>query len=124
MGGHPFREMPCMLCSKPVNLTSDLSTDENGQAVHEECYANGSRVLPTILLRRSLPIDSDCPCGDRAHLCICLLAKGMHLFANFFSQGWRSLVPPSSSHSTSASSSLLGSTVPKSPVGFPKSAKP
>jgi hypothetical protein len=28
-----------MLCSKPVNLTSDLSTDENGQAVHEECYA-------------------------------------------------------------------------------------
>jgi hypothetical protein len=39
MGGHPFREIPCMLCSKPVNLTSDLSTDENGQAVHEECYA-------------------------------------------------------------------------------------
>jgi hypothetical protein len=71
-----------------------------------------------------LPIDSDCPCGDRAHLCTGLLAKGMHLFANFFSQGWRSLVPPSSSHSTSASSSLLGSTVPKSPVGFPKSAKP
>jgi hypothetical protein len=39
MGGHPFREIPCMLCSKPVNLTSDLSTDENGQAVHEKCYA-------------------------------------------------------------------------------------
>ena len=38
MGGHPFLEIPCILCSNPVNLVSDLSADENGKAVHEECY--------------------------------------------------------------------------------------
>jgi len=42
----------------------------------------------------------------------------------FFSQGWCSLIRRSSSHFTSASSSLVCSTVPNSPVGFPKSAKP
>jgi len=31
-------EIPCILCSKPVNLISDLHADENGKAVHEECY--------------------------------------------------------------------------------------
>jgi hypothetical protein len=31
-------EMPCVLCGKPVNLGCDLFADENGQAVHEECY--------------------------------------------------------------------------------------
>ena len=38
MGGHPFPEIPCILCSKSVNLSTDLSVDENGKAVHEECY--------------------------------------------------------------------------------------
>jgi hypothetical protein len=38
MGGHPFPAIPCILCSNPVNLISDLSADENGKAVHEECY--------------------------------------------------------------------------------------
>jgi hypothetical protein len=38
MGGHPFPEMSCILCSKPVDLRVDLSADENGQAVHEDCY--------------------------------------------------------------------------------------
>jgi hypothetical protein len=42
----------------------------------------------------------------------------------FLSQGWRSLIRPSSSHFTSASSSFVCSTVPNSPVGFPKLAKP
>lgn len=28
----------CIPCSKPVNLQSDLSADENGKAIHEECY--------------------------------------------------------------------------------------
>jgi hypothetical protein len=28
----------CILCSSPVDLISDLSADENGKAVHEECY--------------------------------------------------------------------------------------
>jgi len=38
MGGHPFPDIPCKLCSKPVDLSADLSADENGKAVHEECY--------------------------------------------------------------------------------------
>jgi hypothetical protein len=42
----------------------------------------------------------------------------------FLSQGWRSLIRPASSHFTSASSSLVCSTVPNSPVDFPKLAKP
>ena len=38
MGGHPFPGIPCTLCSKPVDLTVDLFADENGGAVHEQCY--------------------------------------------------------------------------------------
>lgn len=38
MGGHPFPEISCRLCSKPVDLKVDLFADENGQAVHEDCY--------------------------------------------------------------------------------------
>ena len=38
MGGHPFPEIPCTVCSKPVDLQADLCADENGKAVHEECY--------------------------------------------------------------------------------------
>jgi hypothetical protein len=38
MGGHPFPEIPCTVCRKPVDLTIDLSADENGKAVHQECY--------------------------------------------------------------------------------------
>lgn len=38
MGGHPFQEIPCTVCRKPVDLTVDLNADENGKAVHEECY--------------------------------------------------------------------------------------
>ncbi|MFY9740811.1 MAG: hypothetical protein WA252_13970 [Candidatus Sulfotelmatobacter sp.] len=38
MGGHPFPGIPCKMCSKPVDLTVDLYTDENGKAVHEDCY--------------------------------------------------------------------------------------
>lgn len=37
MGSQPFPEVSCVLCSKPVNLQT-VSTDEHGQAVHEECY--------------------------------------------------------------------------------------
>jgi hypothetical protein len=40
MGGHPFPDIPCQLCSKPVDLSADLSADENGKAVHQECYVN------------------------------------------------------------------------------------
>jgi hypothetical protein len=34
MGGHPPTEIPCVLCSKPVDLTVDLYADESGKAVH------------------------------------------------------------------------------------------
>jgi hypothetical protein len=37
MGGHPFSEIPCAICSEPLDLRVDLSADENGKAVHEEC---------------------------------------------------------------------------------------
>jgi hypothetical protein len=45
MGGHPFSEILCTLCSKPVDLTVDLYADENGRAVHEQCYV--TRLLAT-----------------------------------------------------------------------------
>ena len=38
MGTRPLREISCALCSKPVDLLIDLSADENGKAIHEECY--------------------------------------------------------------------------------------
>jgi hypothetical protein len=38
MGGHHFPEIPCALCSKTLDLQTDLCADENGKAVHEECY--------------------------------------------------------------------------------------
>jgi len=38
MGGHPGQEIPCTLCRKPVDLTVDLYADEDGDAVHEDCY--------------------------------------------------------------------------------------
>ncbi len=52
MGSRPFPEIRCALCSNPVQLETD-PTDENGQAVHEECYvkkvarAEQSRALRT-----------------------------------------------------------------------------
>jgi hypothetical protein len=38
MGGHSASEIPCKICYKPVDLTVDLCADENGKAVHENCY--------------------------------------------------------------------------------------
>jgi len=31
MGGDPIREIACVVCGKPVDLTADLNADENGQ---------------------------------------------------------------------------------------------
>lgn len=39
MGGHLVPEISCKLCNMPVDLSVDLSADENGKAVHEDCYA-------------------------------------------------------------------------------------
>jgi hypothetical protein len=44
MVGHPFPETPCIVCAKAVDLSVDLSADENGKAVHEECYVK--RIIP------------------------------------------------------------------------------
>jgi hypothetical protein len=38
MDDRPFPEISCVLCSKPVDLQTDLSADESGRAVHTECY--------------------------------------------------------------------------------------
>jgi hypothetical protein len=33
-------EFHCVTCSRLLDLTIDLNTDENGKAVHEQCYVN------------------------------------------------------------------------------------
>jgi hypothetical protein len=38
--GRPFPTISCVLCGKPVDLSVDLSADENGKAVHDRCYIN------------------------------------------------------------------------------------
>ncbi len=38
MGGHPFPPISCEICSEQVDISADLSADENGKAVHEHCY--------------------------------------------------------------------------------------
>ena len=43
MGGHSFPEIPCIICSKPVDLTVDLIADENGGPVHEHCYVKRTK---------------------------------------------------------------------------------
>jgi hypothetical protein len=54
MGGHPFSEISCIICSKLLDLTVDLSADENGKAVHEACYVgritNQHGISPDTLL--------------------------------------------------------------------------
>jgi hypothetical protein len=34
----PFSEIHCVVCRRPVDLNTDLCADENGKAVHEECF--------------------------------------------------------------------------------------
>ena len=51
MGSRPSPEIRCALCSKPVDLGIDLCADENGKAVHEECYVQritSSSSKPTV----------------------------------------------------------------------------
>jgi hypothetical protein len=31
-------QISCALCSRTVDLQADLCADENGKAVHEDCY--------------------------------------------------------------------------------------
>jgi len=51
MGGHPFPEIPCTICRKPVDLTVDLCADEYGKSIHEDCY------VKHIALGRNLSVD-------------------------------------------------------------------
>jgi hypothetical protein len=39
----------CSLCRKPLNLRFDLSCDENGKAVHTDCYIKRVRGTPLIV---------------------------------------------------------------------------
>lgn len=36
----------CSICNKPMNLTTDLCTDEDGRGVHSECYEQVISDLP------------------------------------------------------------------------------
>jgi hypothetical protein len=38
MGSRHFPEIPCIICNKAVDLGVELSADENGKSVHEDCY--------------------------------------------------------------------------------------
>jgi hypothetical protein len=38
MASRPYPEISCILCRKPVDLRTDLCADENGKAIHEDCY--------------------------------------------------------------------------------------
>jgi predicted nucleic acid-binding Zn ribbon protein len=38
MGSSSFPEIPCVVCRKPVDLQTDVCADENGKAMHTDCY--------------------------------------------------------------------------------------
>jgi hypothetical protein len=38
MGGQPFSGILCIICAEAVDLTVDLVADENGKAMHQDCY--------------------------------------------------------------------------------------
>lgn len=47
MGSRPFPQIPCVICKKPVNLQADLWADEDGKAVHADCYVQ--RIISSYL---------------------------------------------------------------------------
>ena len=56
MKSRPFPEIPCLICSKPVDLSVDLSAGENGKAVHTECYV---KQIATPQSRPSIAVMAD-----------------------------------------------------------------
>jgi hypothetical protein len=38
MISRPFQQIHCVFCNQPMDLQVDLCADENGMAIHEECY--------------------------------------------------------------------------------------
>ncbi len=93
MGGHPFPEITCIVCSKPLTLETDLNADDDGKPVHEECYVNhltrvrsnqnaAEKLLDAL---SSQPPPLCCPeCGS----------PFSHLDATFFLQSGRSCTIP------------------------------
>ncbi len=57
MGGSHFQEVPCALCSTPVDLQVDLHADENGKAVHEDCYVKHLTTSPGTISPSNSPTD-------------------------------------------------------------------
>jgi hypothetical protein len=50
---YPQAQILCPLCQKKVILQEDSSVDENGKAVHTECYAKqilGERMDPAVAI--------------------------------------------------------------------------
>ena len=53
----------CRICRRPVELTLDIATDEDGQAVHEMCYVKRIVVskdeLELVINRQAWVLDND-----------------------------------------------------------------
>ena len=58
MKSRPFPEIPCLICCKPVDLSADLSADENGKAVHTECYVKRITTRGRLIYRYDGGLDS------------------------------------------------------------------
>jgi hypothetical protein len=43
---HKKEMFTCRICSKPLHLETDTRTDEEGKAVHEECYVRHVTTQP------------------------------------------------------------------------------
>jgi hypothetical protein len=54
MGSRPVSEVSCAICNNPVGLSADLAADENGRAVHTECYFK--RISTTVARLKALKI--------------------------------------------------------------------
>jgi hypothetical protein len=67
MASDSLPPISCMLCSKPVNLQTDFQADENGKAVHEDCYVK--HIGPKQLDRAPKGLDMvEPPLPPRSHL--------------------------------------------------------
>ena len=38
MNSRPFQQIHCVFSNLPEDIQADLCADENGMAIHEECY--------------------------------------------------------------------------------------
>jgi len=67
MGGPTVPGISCILCAKPIDLETDLCSNENGMAVHEECYfrqiTKAARGNPP-LFRLAIRIKVIATCGE------------------------------------------------------------